>query len=139
VLGCWAIFTSWYRCLFCIPLTKAVMVIPLVDLAELIGVGVFISSVLLFQETWFGHALIIVPAMGISSLVKLLGVVPLLLFSTQNVYGPTPIGISPFAIYSVIRFLAINLVFAAFALQAAFSIYAIQSSEFYDDMKWGFC
>lgn len=139
LISCAQIFTSFFKCWFCIPKTKATFVIPLIDLCEMIFCGVFISSVLLFQDTWFGHALIIVPAMSIGVCLKLFGVLPFLMFSTQKDDSEHLQQLWPYMVYSFMRILAVSLTFAGFMLQLAFSIYAIQTPEFFEDMRWGLC
>jgi hypothetical protein len=83
-ISCAFLFTSWLRCCAVFPLEKSIFTIPLADLVQLIVLGVVISAVLLFQDTFFGHLLILAPAMAVATLLKLIGVIPALAYSSQS-------------------------------------------------------
>ena len=123
--SCVQIFTSFYRCWFCIPKTKATHYLPLLDLFELILCCLLISATLLWQDTWFGHLLIIVPSLTIAVLLKLFGVAPYLLFSTQKSTSDLQQQLWPFMVYSFFRSMALAFLLSGFMLQLAFSVVAI--------------
>lgn len=123
--ACLCIFTSFTRCFLCVPLTTGVTLLPLLDLMEFLSSVTFITCVVLFQDTFFGHVVILLPAIALSALIKLVGVIPLLVFSTQSTTTMDRKALSPYVIYTVIRFTALTFCLVSFLLQMAFSIYAI--------------
>ena len=132
------ILTSCFRCFLVFKPVSSIQRMPFLDLAVFLGTGSLIMAAMLFQDTWFGHMMVLLPAICFSEAFKLLFCLPTMLYLTTT-DRTKPRTFVPYAFYYIVRTVGLGVATIGLLAQVVWSIYAINREDFYNDFRWGLC